>query len=278
MRRPAAGPQRSHSYPMWLARRRPRFQAPTQGALRVKNPLAVVALWALLLGPSPTGAGAGVAAPARQAAAAIAPRLPSGTELLAAMRHEVRARGSVHFTVVSTAVGPGRVRITRRVHGDASWRRHALHAVDVTRTTVRRGIPSGTATSDEETVLVGPRAAVRIDHGSWECDNLGSFGRVLTSTVPGLSEHVNSPVNLGPTRLANVRVWHVRGLVALPLHAGTRSTLVDYYIAASDHTLRRRVARATFGIRGRTARIRDVEALTRYGEPLHLALPRSCRG
>lgn len=199
--------------------------------------------------------------------------IPSPEVLLARSRASFLRERTVHMVSVLVYLNKHVERIVLKETEDVSYRPVTLHAHVTQEITTLNTSPRRTSITREEQVLVRGHAASRTGKArKWTCLPQGlapGATSIPTAFPPGLSPPHFGAVASGT--IDGINVWRV----PYQSSAGTSGSAGgEFDIAQSDFTLRRAIGSARS--RGFTERLHV--SFSKYGESLHVALPRRCRG
>jgi hypothetical protein len=196
---------------------------------------------------------------------------PTGEQLIHRMAHAMANGGTFHERLRSTTMtSAARETVTENLEVDL--RHHLLHQSGVDRN-VR--LPHMLLHLDRfERISVGHRSATKENGGAWSCQRFTSSQTRLIGQgtfLAGLGRP-NHAVNLGLTLWHSLPAWHMTAMVSGGdlSHGSLQQGQVDLFIRHSDNALFTEIQRPRKGALGSAA-------FTRYGAPVHIALPAACR-
>lgn len=201
--------------------------------------------------------------------------LPSARSLLAqAQAVDARANG-VHVENFDRRVVPKRqVELERQV-GDISPRRGQSRYAVATRVITLTGSRPRVSTSRSTVLFTRSWLASYSPQRGWVCPR-SSTTTTTRHVLSGRTGSKSSVATVGLTLQGGVVAWDVVMTNTARFHGSTARSVVDVYVAKrSHHTLRQRVFRTTTSP-GATVYETSVTTYSRYGEAVHVTLPRAC--
>lgn len=198
--------------------------------------------------------------------------LPSGPELLQKMQEAVRTAGSGRWAIRVPGTGPWVLLSTFEI--DVSGAVPRSHYVQHARPPLTQ---SGLGRRDER-IVVGKREAFRSTYGGWIC---AVYSRTHSDefTLVYLPPALTNVVTVGEEQIAGATAWHVRAHSMEKNSIDTIQTRLDFYIDEASLLLLRRDETTILYKRGRRLPGTGMVQMnySKYGEPIHIILPKHCR-
>jgi hypothetical protein len=207
--------------------------------------------------------------------------LPSRSTLLDQMQQAVAARNSYHLVETNKVTVPGTLTLSLRLVANVSTTPRRAHEVI---------IENGKETINGRTkklhvkltaIVSGKHLAIRQGKKAWQCQSLQSVSQA-TSGFLGSIKYKNA-VNLGPTTLNGITVWHVHADVTADLGSfhisvGNQKLLMptDFYIAQADNTLVREKGTLDTTESGVKVHVVTTVSIPQYGVTVKAKLPAAC--
>jgi hypothetical protein len=195
----------------------------------------------------------------------------AGSDHVVFQQREVTSRRTSSTTILSRGVG------------DVDWQQNPPLFQMTGPDYVTKKTAKGTSTKadSEKQVYTENVLAVKINLGPWSCNRF--FGYSALPGSPSWDE--TSPwgiegKNLGISKVNGVPAWHLRSVLAYSGPKGSKSLAVkderDYYASTSTYLPVRIQRYYKDSSKGVTNTTRITLNLSKFGEPVHVALPAAC--
>ncbi len=205
--------------------------------------------------------------------------LPAAATILKRMTASGRKKNTVHMAMQLQLTVPRTVQLSMTILADISIQPRLI-AEAATGSSTNLTTKQSKSTTPVTIDIVGTQAAEHLGAKAWSCGSVQALLGQIIDPLKSISGQVQNSQNLGAETYHGVAVWHIHA----DIHAdevvtaiGRSLTMpIDLYISKADNTLIHE--RLTASVKAGTGTLQETVSadLSRYGEPVHVALPADC--
>jgi hypothetical protein len=200
---------------------------------------------------------------------------PSGSMLIKQMQSAMKQVKGYHLHATITLVEAGLSKGTQVMNADVATKQFMENALIRGRTTSLNGA-GPTENQRIKSIVVGKRAAFRVNGGTWQCKSEQAIRQQLRQLTHVDHNGLKTAKTLGSGMIDGVHVWRVRVTQTMTVANTSVHVPLTYSIDQANHTLRSETAMMHLKVNGHTVRERIAATYSHFGETVQASLPGTC--